>query len=112
MAGEALRAGAAKPAEAGDDMVADANARHLAADRLHDPGALVPEHDRPVERPTSDTVDDMQVAVAHAGRDGAHQHLARHRLVEIDAFDGQRLVRLPEDRGLDLHDGVLAWGLV
>ena len=103
MAREALRAGAAEPREAGDDMVADAHGGHLAADRLDHPGALVAQDDRPVERPAADPIDDVKVAVADAGRDRAHQHLARHRLVEVDLFDGQGLVRLPEHRGLDLH---------
>ena len=84
-------------------MVADAHAGDVGADRLDHPGALVTEHDRPVERPASDAVDDVQVAVADAGGDGAHQHLARHRPVEVDGLDGQRVVRLAEDRGFDLH---------
>ena len=49
---------------------------HVGADRLDDAGALVAEHDRPVEREAPDAVDDVQIAVADAGRDGAHQHLA------------------------------------
>ncbi len=47
---EALRAVAAKAREAGDDMVARLDRRHVGADRLDHPGALVAEHDRPVER--------------------------------------------------------------
>ena len=77
------------------------------ADRLDDAGALVPEHDRPVEREASDAVDDMQVAVADAGRDGADQHLAPRWRVDIDRLDRQRRVRLAEDGGFDLHRDLL-----
>ncbi|MNC97752.1 hypothetical protein D3C83_155170 [compost metagenome] len=45
----------------------------------------------------------MQVAVADAGRDRADDDLARLRLVEIDAFDRQRFVRLAKNGGFDLH---------
>ena len=76
MAGQALRAGAAEPGQAGDDMVAGPHAGHVVADRLDDAGALVAEHDRPVGREASDTIHDMQIAVADPGRDGADQHLA------------------------------------
>ncbi len=105
---EALRAAAAKAGEARDDMVARPHRHHVAADRLDHAGAFMAEHDRPVERPAADPIDDMKVAVADTGRHRAHQHLMRSRFVEIDGLDGQRFVRLAEDRGLDLHGGVLA----
>ena len=103
MAREALRAGAAKPGEAGDDMVARPHAGHVVADRLDDPGALVAEHDRPVEREAPDPVDDMQIAVADPGRDGAHQHLAAPRLVDLDRLDRQRLVHLAKHGSCGFH---------
>ena len=73
------------------------------ANRLDDPGALMAEHNRPVEREPPLPVDDMQIAVTHPGRRGADQHLAAPRLVDVDRFDGQRLVHLAKDRGVDLH---------
>ena len=45
----------------------------------------------------------VQVAVADAGRDGAHEDLAPARLVDLDRLDRQRLVHLAKYRGLELH---------
>ena len=84
-------------------MVAGLDRRHLVADRLDDPGALMAEHNRPVEREAPLPIDDMQIAVTHPGRRGADQHLAAPRLVDLDRFDRQRLVHLAKDRGVDLH---------
>ena len=84
-------------------MVARLDRRHLGPDRLDNAGALVPEHDRPVERKASDPIDDMQIAVAHAGRDGAHQHLARPRLVDLDLLDRQRRLHLAKNSGGGFH---------
>ena len=97
MARQALRTAAAKARQAGDDMVTDPHRGHVGSGRLDDAGALVPEHDRPVEREAADAVDDMQVAVADAGRDGTDQHLAARWRVDIDRLDRQRLVRLAEN---------------
>src|SRR5258708_19342817 len=98
VAAEALRATAAEAGEAGDDMVARPQRRYIWADGFDDTGALVAEHDRPVERETADPVDDVQVAVADAGRDGAHQHLAAHGLVDIAPPHPQRPLSLPANR--------------
>jgi hypothetical protein len=49
------------------------------------------------------SVNDVQIAVAHAGGRGADQHLAAPRFVDVNSFDGQRLVDLAKDRGVDLH---------
>ena len=87
---EALRAGAAEAGQAGDDMVADAHAGHVVADRLDHAGAFMAQHHRPVEWEPPEAVDDVQVGMADAGGDGAHQHLAAPGLVEIDSFDRQR----------------------
>src|SRR5689334_12786128 len=89
-------------------MVADAHGRHVLADRLDDAGALMAEHDRPVERKASDAVYDMQVAVADPGRDGADQYLAAGWRVDIDRLDRQWLVRLAEDSGFNLHRDLLS----
>src|SRR5205814_1463406 len=109
VARQALRTAAAEAGEAGDDMVAGAHCRDVRADRLDDAGAFMAEHDRAVEREAADPVDDMQIAVTDAGRDGAHQHLAAERLVDIDRFDRQRFLHLAEDGGFDLHPRLLAW---
>jgi len=61
--------------------------RDVRADRLDDAGAFMAEHDRPVEREAPNAVHDMQIAVADAGRDGAHEHLASQRLVDIHRLD-------------------------
>jgi hypothetical protein len=104
---QALRAATAKAGETGDDMVAGPHRRDIRADRLDNAGALVPQHDRPVEREAADPVDDMQVAVANAGRDGVHQHLAAQRLVDIDGLDRQRFQHLAENSSLHLHQRIL-----
>src|SRR5204862_627125 len=92
-----------------DDMVAGPHRRDVRTDRLDDPRAFMAEHDRPVEREAADPVDDMQIAVTDAGRDGAHQHLAAQRLVDIDRLDRQRFLHLAEYGGLYLHPSLLAW---
>ena len=87
----------------------------VVADRLDDAGAFVAQHERPVEREAAEAVDHVQIAVADAGGDGAHQHLAAARLVDVDRLDGQRLVHLAEDGGgICIADALLTlwldWG--
>ena len=84
-------------------MIPGLDRDHIHADRLDDTGALMPEHNRPVEREPPDTVDDMQIAVADAGGRRADQHLAPPRLVDLHCLDCQRLAHLAKDRSLDLH---------
>src|SRR5947207_8766011 len=103
MSGEALRARPAESRQARDDVIAGAHGRDLGAHSLHDPGALVPEDERPVERVAPDAVDDVQIAVAHARRRRAHEDLTAPRLVDLDRFDRERLVNLAKDGGLDVH---------
>src|ERR1051325_3064001 len=103
MSRKTLRAAAAKPGETGDDMVARAHGRDIGADRLDHAGAFVAEHDRPVEREAADAVDDVEIAVADPGRDGAHQDLAADGLIDIDRLDRQRLLDFAEYGGFDLH---------
>ncbi len=91
-------------------MVAGPHRRHVRADRLDDAGALMAEHDRAVEREAADPVDDMQIAVADPGRDGAHQHLTAQGLVDVDGLDRQRFQHLAENGGLYLHRGILLDG--
>ena len=54
------------------------------------PAPSWPKHDRPVGGEASDTVHDMQIAVADPGRDGTDQHLAALWRIDIDRFDRQR----------------------
>jgi hypothetical protein len=84
-------------------MISRPDRRHLVADRLDDTRTLVAKHDRPVERKSPLAVDDVQVAVAHAGRHSPNEHLAAPWLVDLDRFDGQRLVHFAKDRGVDFH---------
>ena len=76
---EALLAAAAEAGKARDDVIARAQGDHVVTHRLHDAGALVPEHVWTVQRKPSDTVNDVEIAVAHPGRDGANQHFAAPR---------------------------------
>ncbi len=103
MAAEALRAAAAESGEAGDHMISGLHRGHLGAHRLHDARALVTQDDRLVQREPPDAVDDVQIAVAHAGRRRAHEDLTPPGLVDLHRFDGQGLVYLPEDGGLHVH---------
>ena len=84
-------------------MVARPHCRDVGSDRFDDARAFVAEHDRPVERKAADAVDDMQVAVANAGRHRAHQHFAAQRLVDVHRLDRQLLLHLAENGGFDLH---------
>src|SRR4051794_18447246 len=103
MAAEALRAGAAEPRQAGNDMVADPQSGDIGAHRLDDAGAFVAEDEGAIEREAPEAVDDVQVAVADAGGDAAHQDLTAPRLVHLHLLDGQRLVHLPKDSGGHFH---------
>ncbi len=84
-------------------MIAGLDGRHLGADRLDDTGALMAQHDRPVEREPSDAVDDMQIAMAHAGRGGAHQDLARPWLIDLDLLDRQRCMHFAKYGSSGFH---------
>ena len=83
----------------------------IVAHRLDDAGALVAQHERAIHREAAVAVDHVQVAVADAGGDGAHQHLAAPRLVDVDLLDGQRLVHLAEDGSGHFHGGRLMCGV-
>src|SRR5262249_4638773 len=103
MAAQALRAAPAEAGEAGDDVIARAERRDLRADGLDHAGALVAKDDPAVERVARLPVDDVEVAVADARRDGADEDLAARRLVDLDRLDGHRRVHLAADRGFHLH---------
>ncbi len=84
-------------------MVAGPDRRHLGTDRLDHAGALMAEHNRPVEWKPPDPIHDMQIAVAHPGRNRAHQHLTAPRPVEVDRLDGQRFVHFAKHGGCGFH---------
>ena len=111
MAAQALRAGAAEAGQAGDHVIAHPQRGDIGAHRLDDAGALVAEHERAIEREAAVAVDHVQVAVADAGGDGAHQHLAAPRLVDLHLLDGQRFVHLAEDGSGHFHGGRLMCGV-
>ncbi len=73
------------------------NSVDLRADRLDDAGRLVAEDRRRRERVVA--VDEVQVAVADAAGDGAHEHLAPDGLLDLDVLDRQGLVGTVEDGG-------------
>src|SRR5712691_9102439 len=107
VAGEALRAAPAEAGETGHHVIAGTQGGHLRAHRLDDAGALVAEDIWSIQREPPEPIHDVEVAVADAGRGGADEDLAAPRLVDVHRFDRQRLVHLPEDRGLHLHADLL-----
>jgi len=100
----ARAAGPAEPRHA--DAITGGEALHAAARADDAADDLVPGNDGQLDR-REVAVDDVQIAVAHARRRGADQHLAAVRLVDVDGFDGQGCERLATEGGGHLHDGVL-----
>ena len=66
------------------------------ADLLDDAGGLVTENRGRGMRIQS--LDEMQIAVAHAGRGGADEDLVILRIIDVDLLDGQRLIGTMEIR--------------
>ena len=85
--GEAVLAVTAEDREAADDVVARFDMGDVGADRLDDPGGLVARHGRGVVAVLA--FHEVEIAVAEPGGDGAHQHLARTRPVDLDLGDLQ-----------------------
>ncbi len=109
MPAETLRAASAESRQAGHHVIAGTDRGHVGTHRLDDAGPFVSQHDRPIERPSALTVHDVKVAVADAGRRRANEHLSPPRFVDVDRLDRERLVDLPKDRGLRLHDALLLY---
>jgi hypothetical protein len=78
-------------------MVAGLDPGHARADRLDDPCALMAEDRRP--RVRMDSVDDVEIGVAHAARSHPDGNLPRVGSVDLDLLDAEQLTRLVEDRG-------------
>lgn len=65
-------------------------ARWLHKQLFHDAGAFMAEHRGRGMGPQA--LDEMQIAMAHAGGHGAHQHFVFSRLVDVDLLDRQRFI--------------------
>ncbi len=78
-------------------MVAGLHVGDLLADFLDDTGRFVSEDRGRGIRIKS--VDEMQVAVAHAAMRRLDENFAILRLVDLDVLDGQRLIGAMEDGG-------------
>ena len=76
------------------DVVARLHERHAGADPLDDARALVPEHAGRVARGVG-ARRGVEVGVADAARDEAHQHLAGLRLGQVDAPGRRAASRTP-----------------
>ena len=74
--------------------------RHALADRLHDAGALVAEHDRLALRPQV-PFGQMQVGVADAGLATLDQRLSGPGRLQQQLLDGPRAAHPAEHGGQD-----------
>jgi hypothetical protein len=95
--------------QTGDHVITGLELRHVRSDGLDDAGGLVAQ-DRG-GRELIVAVDEVQVAVAHAAGDRAHEHLAADGLRDLDVLDRQGLVGTVENCGF--HAGLLSrlpWG--
>ena len=95
MTRHAVLAVAAKYRQAGDYVIAGLEVGNLRADFFDDAGGLVAEHGG--RRPHVEAVDEMEIAVAHAAGDGAHDDFALFGFVDFDLLDGEWLTGTVED---------------
>ena len=86
-------------------MVARLEVSDVLAHCLDDAGRFMTQHDghRRGVRP----LDEVQVAVAQAGRSGSNQHLAALGLVDRDVLDGHRLAG--GVKNCSFHGGFQVW---
>ena len=87
----------AKDGQTGDHVIAGLELGHVRADRLDDAGGLVAEDRGGRERVVA--IDEVQIAVAHTARDGAHEHLASDGLRDLDVLDGEGFIGTMEYGG-------------
>ncbi|MNF97222.1 hypothetical protein D3C84_800420 [compost metagenome] len=73
--------------QAGHHMIARLDRTHFAAHLLDDAGRFMTEHHR--HRVRIGAIDKVQVGVANAHRNGAHQHFPWAGLADTDLFDDQ-----------------------
>ena len=107
MAAQALRARAAEPDRQATTWSPTRTRGDIGAHRLDDAGAFMAQHEWTIEREAAVAVDHVQVAVTDAGSDGAHQHLAAPRLVDVHLLDGQWFTHFAEDGSGHFHGGAL-----
>src|SRR5580704_2488396 len=100
MPGHAFLAVAAEDRQAGDDVIAGFEVGNLRADFLDDAGSLVAE-DRG-RRPHVESVHEMEIAVADAAGDGAHNDFALFGFVDIYLLDREWLAGTVEDSSFHL----------
>src|SRR5262249_18247704 len=100
-AGEAVVAVPAEDGQARDYVIAGLELADLESHFLHDARRLVTQDGGSGEG--IQAVHEVQVAVAHTGADGAHEHLAPHGLVDVDFLDGEGLMRTMEHRCLHVR---------
>ena len=72
-------------------MVARLDVGDLAADLIDNSSGLMSEHGG--RRKGIQTIDEMEIAMADAARDGADQDLALARLIDLNVFNRKGLVR-------------------
>jgi len=87
-------------------MVARLGRGHLAAYRFDDPGWFMAQDRRHAGRQRP--MDAMEIAMAYAAGDGADEHLARARLVDLDLLDSERLIDFTKNGGFDSHGCLLS----
>ncbi len=76
-------------------MVADRETGDLGADLANDAAALVPHHQGYRQDPVP--LADVQIGMAHAGRDDIDEHLGRTGCRQVDVHHLDRQVRIGED---------------
>src|SRR5262245_25085789 len=103
MAAETLLARTAETGEAGDHVVTRPYGGDVFAHRFNNASPLVAEYLPHVHVEAGVAVDDVQIAVAHAGCHRADQHLASARRVHVDRFDAEGGSDLTKDGCLDGH---------
>ena len=102
LAGEAIRAGAARRDEAERDVISRADVRDAVSDRLDHARALVAKHGGPATRPQV-AVGEPDVGVAHADCSDPDEDLICLRWIELDLFDRDRMTGLAQDCRADAH---------
>ena len=95
--GQTVGAVSAEDRQTRDHVIARLELCDVRADRFDDAGGLVAE-DRG-GREGIEPVDEVEVAVAHATRDRAHEDLAPDRLRDVDVLDGERFLGTMEHGG-------------
>src|SRR3546814_241904 len=83
-------------------MVPDGEARDGGADRLDDAGSFMAQHGGQ-GRPFGGDMPDHQVGVAHADTGDADEDLVPAGFGQVQWLDGERGLRMAQDRGAGVH---------